>query len=176
LINPLYPPFLGDLIYAGGHPQSPGRKYPAPPFHQSLYYMALTVRDPWSMLSTITGSRYTTTVHPSLIDSRNNGGDMGDILAFRKMITPIIIKIVFWIGLTVILVLGIVAIVDGISNDSDVGEVIAAGVLILILGPIIWRVFCEILLLTFRIIENLADIRNIIKGKKDGDKSSVEPN
>jgi hypothetical protein len=125
------------------------------------------------MLSTITDRRHTTTVHPSLIDSKDKGGDMGDILAFRRMITPIIIKIVFWIGLTAIIVLGIVAIVDGVSNDSDIGEVIAGGVLILILGPIIWRVFCEILLLTFRIIENLADIRNIIKGKVDKDKLSV---
>ena len=95
---------------------------------------------------------------------------MGDILAFRRTITPIIIKIVFWIGLIVILVLGIVAIVDGVSNDSDIGEMIAAGVLILVFGPIIWRVLCEILLLTFRIIENLADIRNIIKGKREEDK------
>ncbi len=95
---------------------------------------------------------------------------MGDILAFRRMITPIIIKFVFWIGLSAILVLGIMVIVDGVSNDSDIGEVIAGGALILILGPIIWRVFCEILLLTFRIIENLADIRNIIKGKREEDK------
>jgi hypothetical protein len=122
------------------------------------------------MLSTITGRRYTTTVHPSLIDLRGKGGDMGDILAFRRMVTPIIIKFVFWIGLTAILVLGIGVIVDGVSNDSDIGEVIAGGLLILILGPIIWRVFCEILLLTFRIIENLADIRNIIKGKREEDK------
>jgi hypothetical protein len=101
---------------------------------------------------------------------------MGDFLAFRRMITPTIIKIVFWIGLIVILVLGIAAIVDGVTNDSDIGEVIAGGLLILILGPIIWRVFCEILLLAFRMIENLADIRNIIKVKRDEDKSSVEPN
>ena len=101
---------------------------------------------------------------------------MGDILAFRRTITSLIIKIVFWIGLIVILVLGIVAIVDGVSNDSDIGEVIAGGVLILILGPIIWRVFCEFLLLTFRILENLADIRNIIKEKREEDKLSVEPN
>jgi hypothetical protein len=127
------------------------------------------------MLSTVTGRRYKITVHPSLKYSVNEGGDMGDILAFRRMITPIIIKIVFWIGLIVILALGIVAIVDGVSNDSDIGEVIAGGALILILGPIIWRVLCEILLLTFRIIENLADIRNIIKEKRGKDKLSLEP-
>jgi len=113
-------------------------------------------------------------LHPSLIDSRDKGGNMGDILAFRRMITPIIIQIVFWIGIVGILVLGIAAIVDGISNESDVGEVIVVGVLILILGPIIWRVFCEILILTFRIIETLADLRNIIKENRREDKLSID--
>jgi hypothetical protein len=35
LINPLCPPILGDFE-AGGHPQTPGRKYPAPLFQQFL--------------------------------------------------------------------------------------------------------------------------------------------
>ena len=90
---------------------------------------------------------------------------MGDFLAFRRMITPIFMQIVFWIGVIGILVLGILAIVDGVSDESDAGEVIL-GVLILIFGPIIWRVFCEIGILTFRIIETLADVRNIIKEKR----------
>ena len=91
---------------------------------------------------------------------------MGDFLKFRRMITPIIIQIVFWIGIIGIVVLGILAIVDGVSDESDVGEVIIGGVLILIIGPLLWRVFCEVLILTFRIIENLADLRNIITGKR----------
>jgi hypothetical protein len=36
-INPLYPPILGDFFKAGGHPQTPGRKNPAPLFQWSLY-------------------------------------------------------------------------------------------------------------------------------------------
>ena len=36
LINPLYPSILGDFFKAGGHPQTPGRKYPAPLFQQFL--------------------------------------------------------------------------------------------------------------------------------------------
>ena len=98
---------------------------------------------------------------------------MGDFLAFRRMITPIIIQIVFWIGVIGMVVLGIWAIVDGASGESDAGEVIL-GVLILIIGPLIWRVFCEILILTFRIIETLADVRNIIKGKRGEDKLSMD--
>lgn len=98
---------------------------------------------------------------------------MGDFLAFRRMITPIIIQIVFWIGIIGMLVLGIWAIVDGVSSESDTGGVIG-GVLILIFGPIIWRVFCEILILTFRIIETLADVRSIIKEKSREDKLSMD--
>ena len=33
-INPLYPPVLGDFE-AGGHPQTPSSKYPAPLFQRS---------------------------------------------------------------------------------------------------------------------------------------------
>jgi hypothetical protein len=35
LINPLYPPFLGDII-ARVYPQTPGRNYPATLFQRSL--------------------------------------------------------------------------------------------------------------------------------------------
>ncbi len=100
---------------------------------------------------------------------------MGDFLTFRRMITPIIIQIVFWIGIIGILVLGIVAIVDGVRDESDVGEVII-GVLFLIIGPLIWRVFCEILILTFRIIETLADLRNILRKKGGEEKLSIDEN
>ncbi len=99
---------------------------------------------------------------------------MGDFLTFRRMITPIIIQIVFWIGIIGILVFGILAIVDGVSDESDVGEVILGGILILIIGPLIWRVFCEILILTFRIIETLSDLRNIITGKRSAGKLSID--
>jgi hypothetical protein len=112
-------------------------------------------------------------VHPSHIDSRDKGGNIKDFLAFRRLITPIFIQTVFWIGIVGILVLGIVAIVEGIRDESDVGAVIL-GVLILIFGPIIWRVFCEIWILTFRTIQTLANARNIITEKRREDKFSTD--
>jgi rhodanese-related sulfurtransferase len=38
-INPLYPPILGDSIISGGHPQTLGRKNPAPLFQQAIMRM-----------------------------------------------------------------------------------------------------------------------------------------
>ena len=82
---------------------------------------------------------------------------MGDFLTFRRMITPIIIQIVFWMGIIGILVLGILVIVDGASGETDGGAVVL-DVLFIIFGPMIWRVFCELMILVFRIIEKLANL------------------
>ena len=82
-------------------------------------------------------------------------GNMGDYLTFRKMITPIIIQIVFWIGAVVIFIMGIVTIANGGS------EYIISGLVIMFFGPILWRVYCELLILMFRINETVTDIKNI---------------
>lgn len=82
---------------------------------------------------------------------------MGDFLTFRRMITPIIIQLVFWLGLIGILVLGIVVIVDGATGETDGGAVLL-GVLFIIFAPMIWRVFCELMILVFRILERLAKL------------------
>jgi MFS family permease len=100
---------------------------------------------------------------------------MGDFLAFRRMITTIIIQIVFWLGLIGIIVGGILIIID--ANDPYYGwewEGVVAGVLTLILGPIIWRVYCETLILFFRMNETLTDIRKILRKKRKDEKLSIE--
>lgn len=73
-----------------------------------------------------------------------------DFLVFRRMITPVIIQIIFWLGLLGVLIASFVAM----------GEEPVAGILALFFGPIIWRVYCEILILIFRMNESLTDIRN----------------
>jgi hypothetical protein len=46
--NPLYPPFLGEIVEnLGGHPQTPGRRYPAPPLGGLVAAsLALALREP----------------------------------------------------------------------------------------------------------------------------------
>ncbi|HUU62703.1 MAG TPA: DUF4282 domain-containing protein [Dehalococcoidia bacterium] len=100
---------------------------------------------------------------------------MGDFLTFRRMITTIIIQIVFWLGLIGIIGWGVFIIID--ANDSYYGwewEGVVAGVLTLILGPIIWRVYCEILILLFRMNETLTDIRKILKKQRKEEKLSID--
>jgi hypothetical protein len=86
--------------------------------------------------------------------------ESSDFLSFRKMITPIIIQILFWLGVLIAIVYGIVGIVSGVVR-SNVTPLLY-GLLALILGPVAVRIYCEILILFFRINETLTEISNKI--------------
>lgn len=80
---------------------------------------------------------------------------MDDFLSFRKMITPVIIQIIFWIGVAVAIIVGIVVL----ATADEVGARLL-GLLYIFVGPVYWRVVCEITILFFRINETLTDIKN----------------
>lgn len=75
---------------------------------------------------------------------------MNDYLTFDKFITPVIIQILFWLGLATVVILGLLAIVNGAAVQ---------GLFMILLGPIIWRVYMELLLVMFKIREELYLIR-----------------
>jgi len=74
---------------------------------------------------------------------------MGDFWNFRKMITPMAIQIIFWIGAAVAVISGVVQVFSGM---------VLAGLLWIILGPILVRVWCELTILAFKIYEELLRI------------------
>ena len=76
---------------------------------------------------------------------------LGDYLTFRRMITPVFIQIIFWIAVIGIVIAGLVQISNGKT---------AAGILLLLLGPLGVRIYAEILIVIFRMNESLLDIRN----------------
>ena len=79
---------------------------------------------------------------------------MGDFLTFRRMITPILIQLVYWIATVVVVVAGIAMLLtDGTER--------LLGLAVLILGPLFVRVYAEVLLVVFRINETLTDIKNL---------------
>lgn len=83
---------------------------------------------------------------------------MNEFLSFRKMITPLIIQILFWIGVALCFITGLVKIVQGVGSAAG-GMTVLMGVLTWILGPIFVRVYCELLILLFRIYDELVAIR-----------------
>ncbi len=86
---------------------------------------------------------------------------MQEYLAFRKMLTPVAIQIIFWIGVAACIILALVMIVSGASAPVGGGGQVLSGILTLLLGPIAVRIWCELLIVVFRIL----DVLNEIQGK-----------
>lgn len=76
-----------------------------------------------------------------------------EFLRFEWMISPLIIQIVFWIGV-------VICIISGVWTMFVFG--ILKGLWIVIFGPIVLRIFCEAGILIFRINDNIAAIKTTI--------------
>lgn len=85
---------------------------------------------------------------------------MGNFLNFNKMITPSIIKIIFYIGVAVTVLAGIGMIGSGLNSTYGGGFEVFSGVLFLLLGPLVIRVYCELLIVIFKMHESLHGINN----------------
>jgi len=86
---------------------------------------------------------------------------MSDFWSFRKMVTPVIIQILFWVGVIACVVSGIFMIALGRQYFGE-GTVLK-GVLLVIFGPLAVRIYCEILIVFFRINETLTEIKHVME-------------
>jgi hypothetical protein len=88
----------------------------------------------------------------------DSGGLSGfkDFLAFRRMVVPVLIQILFWVGLAVCIVGG--AALLGTRQPL-------MGLLLVFIGPVMVRVYCELLIVIFRMNETLTDIKNELRRK-----------
>ena len=80
---------------------------------------------------------------------------MGDFLKFETMITPFVIQVIFWLAVVVLIIAGVVQIVA-----SEGGGGIITGLATIILGPILARIYCEIIIVFFRINDHLRAIQH----------------
>lgn len=83
---------------------------------------------------------------------------MEDYLSFRKMITPLIIQILFWVGVAGSIIFGLVTIGSSFGRSGG-GLQFLYGLLIMIIGPVVTRIYCELLILFFRMYDTLNDIK-----------------
>jgi hypothetical protein len=88
---------------------------------------------------------------------------MGDIISrfttFDKLIATSLIKILYWIGIAVIVIGTLFAMFAGFSNGfaSGLGSLIAAPIGGVI-GLIVWRFLCEIYIVLFGMYDRLGNI------------------
>ena len=86
-----------------------------------------------------------------------------DFLKFDKMITPVIIKIIFWIGLVVSVIIALGMIISGLGSPWGGGLQVLTGLITLVLGPLMVRIYCELLIVIFKINDSLFEIKEHIK-------------
>ena len=82
---------------------------------------------------------------------------MSDFMTFRWMLTPVLIQIMFVLGSLATIAAGLVAIGHGAAHHHS-GQV-GAGIALVLLGPIVIRLYAELLIVVFRINDSLTDIR-----------------
>ena len=76
---------------------------------------------------------------------------MNEFLRFRRMVTPTVIEVVFWLGLLVNLAASIYVMTQG-------GFSVLVGFLMIFFGSLMVRVYCELIILLFRIYDSLRSI------------------
>ncbi|HAZ30891.1 TPA: hypothetical protein DCY65_04910 [Candidatus Acetothermia bacterium] len=89
---------------------------------------------------------------------------MQEYLTFRKMITPVAIQIIFWVGVLGCVIMGLVSIAGGAAARVGGGMMVLTGILMILLGPIAVRIWCEVLIVVFRILDALVEIREKLRG------------
>lgn len=93
---------------------------------------------------------------------RGQESSFGDFLAFRVLVGPSILQLVFWIGVTACIIGSLIGVY--VSVQSIDATTVLLGLLgsigLLVLGPMLVRLGCEVLTVTYRIFDTLRDIRD----------------
>lgn len=85
---------------------------------------------------------------------------MGKFINFDRMITPLLIKLFFWLGVIGIILASFVSIGFGLFSKNGSLIQVIIGIVMLFLGPIFIRIYCEMLIVFFKMQESLVQIRD----------------
>jgi hypothetical protein len=103
---------------------------------------------------------------PRLYESRvtfpNKGGRVlrSPFMSFRRMISPVVVQLVFVLGVVASLAVGVLLIGRGLTDNNRTDALIGYGTLIL--GPFVVRLYCEAIVVFFRINETLTDLYELL--------------
>ncbi len=82
---------------------------------------------------------------------------MESFTQWDRFITPTVVKILYWIAMVVVVIAGIVTFFTGFSKGF---VFVIQGLAMIVLGPIVVRIYAELILLGFRIYETMLEIRD----------------
>ncbi|WHZ28336.1 MAG: hypothetical protein OJF51_003134 [Nitrospira sp.] len=84
-----------------------------------------------------------------------------EYFAFRELVTPQLIKVVYIVGACFITAAGVLSILSPETlNEYEVGPILprVGGILVLLVGNLVWRMMCEGAILLFSLHELLVSI------------------
>ena len=90
---------------------------------------------------------------------------MGDFADFKKMITPTVVKLLFWLMVLFCVITGGMSVFASFQIRNGGNILLITGLAWIIIGPLVARIWCEILIVLFAINDTLTDIRNSIRVK-----------
>jgi uncharacterized protein DUF4282 len=92
---------------------------------------------------------------------------MGGYFSFDRMITPAFVKVLYFLGFVALTVAGAALVIwAGMQlNDATISRslgwrYVALGVAAVVVGNIVWRVFCELWVVLFGIHSELTSVRH----------------
>jgi len=89
---------------------------------------------------------------------------IGDLFQWERFVTPIVIKVFYWLAVILSILLGVAGAVSSLTAmafNPFVGMIsLIASVLGACMGVILARIIAEFVLIVFRINEHLGAIRN----------------
>ncbi len=80
-------------------------------------------------------------------------------MQFKKMLTPVIIQILFWLGSILSVLVGLGLLIFGLEEEK------LLGLILILLGPIVVRIYGELLIVVFTINDTLTEIHRSLKEK-----------
>ena len=94
-----------------------------------------------------------------------SGGRFNDFLTFRLLITPWLIELVFWMGVIACIVGGSMIIGTSFDRPNPTASktdhfsatTFALGLAMMLLGPLMLRLFCELFIIIFKIHDELKE-------------------
>ena len=99
--------------------------------------------------------------------NKSSFGKWFGYLGFDHFIAPFLIKLIYWVGVLIIVSAGIggfFAIFD--LSSRGLGSVLQT-LIATVLSLLLWRLLCELLILAFNIYARLVEIRNLLSSRQE---------
>lgn len=100
--------------------------------------------------------------------------DPEDLISFDKLITPQYVQMLFWIGVVASVIGGLARIAAGLTGSYGSVVLVVWGLTIMLVGPVLVRVTCELLVLAFKLVDWIAEIK-ITLAKQQEELAAEQP-